>query len=259
MPKLTKPKALVAFSTLLTIAVNLLANALPINGMTTAELSDAIPVLFVPAGYVFAIWGVIYLGMIGFVTYYLFTKSSTKTLDKIAYPFVVSNLANAAWIVLWHYQYVDLSVLVMVILLGSLLISYYQLNQDKPKYRSKRHLAVYLPMSIYLGWISVATIANVSALLVLSNWDGFGIAATTWTIIMLMIATILGNVMLILREDLAYAAVLIWAFVGIYVKSGGVATHGRAALAMSIILAVLLMIIGYRQLPFIKRKTSRQE
>lgn len=259
MPKLTKPKIFLTVTTALAIIVNVLANALPINGLTTAQLSDAIPVQFVPAGYVFAIWGVIYLGMIALVIYYLFTKSNTELLDKIAYPFTMGNLANATWIVLWHYKYVDLSVLVMIILLGSLIISYLQLNQTAPKFHSKRHLMVYIPVSIYLGWISVATIANIAADLTVNNWNGFGISTTTWTIIMLMVATILGNLMLILRGDLAYAAVLVWAFVGIYVKTTGATTYGRAALAMAIILVVLSIVIGYKQLPISRQNLAKSQ
>lgn len=227
---------------ILTIVLNGLANALPINGVTTGELSDLYPNLFVPAGFTFAIWGVIYTLLLVFIIYQLrqaFSKrGNTDFINNMGWLFLWSSLANASWIVVWHYQIIWLSLVLMLIILASLLGIYQQLNIGvKPK-KSAEKIFVHIPFSVYLGWITVATIANVTTLLVDMNWSGFGISEMTWTLIMLTIATLIGMIMLFKRKDWAYALVLIWAFYGIYAKRSAI----DAELYSSIITIALIGI-----------------
>lgn len=208
---------------ILTIIINSLANILPIAGKNTGELSDNIPNLFVPAGITFSIWGVIYALIIIFAIYLakdLFKKEkATKPcIEKISIFFILASLANIIWIFLWHYEQVILSLLAMILLFFSLLIIYMRLNIGIKKVSMKEKLFVHIPISVYLGWITVATIANITAALVTVGWDGFGITEEIWTILVILVATLLTIVVLLKRKDYAYSAVIIWALIGIYIK-----------------------------------------
>ena len=172
---------------ILTIIVNGLANLLPIGGKNTAELSDNIPNLFVPAGITFTIWGIIYFLIILFAIYLakdLFKKEKTTTsfLEKISYFFILASIANIIWIFLWHYEQVLLSLLAMLVIFVSLLFIYLRLNIGFEKVSFREKLFVHVPISVYIGWITVATIANVTAVLVTIGWDGFGVSEEIWAI-----------------------------------------------------------------------------
>jgi len=206
-----------------TIIVNSLANILPIGGKYTGELSDNIPNLFAPAGITFSIWGIIYVLIILFAVYLakdIFKKEKTTTsfLEKISYFFILASLANITWIFLWHYEQVVLSLLPMIVLFVSLFLIYLRLNIGKEKVSMKEKLFVHVPISVYLGWITVATIANITAALVTVGWDGFGITEEIWTILVIIVATLLTIIILLKRKDYAYSAVIIWALIGIYIK-----------------------------------------
>jgi len=206
-----------------TIIVNGLANILPIGGKYTGELSDNIPNLFVPAGITFAIWGIIYILIIMFVIYLakdMFKKEKTSKpfLEKISLFFILASLGNIIWIFLWHYEQIGLSLLAMILLFVSLLAIYLKLNIGIDKVSIKEKIFIHVPISVYLGWITVATIANVTAVLVTINWDGFGISEEIWTILVLIVATIITIIMLTKRKDYAYSAVIIWALIGIFLK-----------------------------------------
>ncbi|RPJ20971.1 MAG: tryptophan-rich sensory protein [Planctomycetaceae bacterium] len=158
------------------IAANVLANALPLNGQTTGSISDSFPVYFVPAGYVFSIWGLIYLGVITYVVYQLLPSQRSNPLHRrIGYLFVAGSAANVAWIFLWHYEQFILTLVAMLILLVSLTAIYGRLQASPPSGGIAERLAVRLPFSIYLGWITVATIANVTVVLDDLRWDGWGV------------------------------------------------------------------------------------
>ena len=208
---------------ILTIIVNGLANVLPIGGKYTGELSDNIPNLFVPAGITFAIWGIIYVLIILFSTYLakdLFKKEKTTKpfLERISFFFILASLANIIWIFLWHYEQVLLSLLAMLLLFFALLAIYLRLNIGIEKVSMKEKLFVHVPISVYIGWITVATIANVTAVLVKIGWDGFGISEEIWTMLVIIVATIITILILTTRKDYAYCAVIIWALIGIYIK-----------------------------------------
>jgi benzodiazapine receptor len=224
-------------------AVNILANALPLNGKTTAELSDIYPNLFVPAGYVFSVWGVIYLLLFAFAIYQASpARRSEGFLGRIGYLFALSCLCNISWIFLWHYEHVILSLLPMFALLLSLILIYVRLDIGRGYPSRGERLFVHLPFSVYLGWITVAPIANVVAALVSINWGGFGLGEVAWTVIMIAVAVVLTVVNTFTRGDAGYALVIVWALAGIAVKQMAFKAIVTAAVTgVIIILAVLLM------------------
>jgi hypothetical protein len=239
---------------------------LPLNGKTTQELSDSLPNFFVPAGLTFSIWSIIYILWVVFAVYQardMFKKEEIDMpfLRQISVLFVLSGIANSVWIFLWHYQYVGFSLLMMILLLFSLLAIYVRLKIGKSDVTMKEKLFVHVPFSVYLGWITVATIANVTAFLVSVEWDGFGIDQLTWTIIIIAVGTFLTYLMLALRKDVAFSLVVLWAFFGIWMKrmtqpntltDVNVAT--TASISLVLIFAGLLAVIGYQLMRKNKQK-----
>lgn len=203
------------------VTVNALANILPINGKNTGEISDQYPNLFVPAGITFSIWGLIYLLLLIFVINQLYLAVKEKTMGllsiKSSLVFGLTCILNALWILAWHYEIVALSLLIMVALLLSLIYLFRQIEASLPLNKSGI-IAVSVPISVYLGWISVATIANVTSLLVSVNWSGFGIAPAIWTILVILVGGALAVIMLLKKQNIAYAAVVLWAYTGIIIK-----------------------------------------
>jgi hypothetical protein len=223
-------------SVVLALTVNILASTLPLNGQNTGEISDRFKVFFVPAGYVFAIWGVIYIGWIAFAIYQaLPAQKESPRLRKLGYLFALSGLFNAAWLFCWHYNQFALSVLVMLGLLGLLIASYLRLDVARTKVGTAEKWCVDIPFSVYLGWITVATVANVTDLLYYVNWNGFGIAPEVWAVIMLLVASLVGLMMALTRRDAAYLFVLVWSFVGIAVKQSATPMVAYAAWAAALV------------------------
>jgi benzodiazapine receptor len=230
---------------ILVVTVNGLANSLPINNQTTGEISDKYPVMFTPAGYVFSIWGVIYLGLLVFVIYQaLPAQRDNPRLERVGYWFVWNCVFNSLWIFLWHYELMLWSVLVMAGILVSLIVIYLRLETGRSKVATAEALFLRLPFSIYLGWISVATIANVSVLLYSLGWDNFGQMEQAITVILLAIGSWLGFAMAQRHSDVAYPLVLAWAFTGIVINQLGflmvVGAAGLAAVAMLLAVFVAL-------------------
>jgi TspO/MBR family len=225
------------------IVVNILANALPLNNKNTGEISDRFDVYFVPAGYVFAIWGLIYLGLIGFAIYQaLPSQRATPRLRRVGYLFALSCLANIGWLFMWHYEQFLITIVVMAALLGLLIAIYLRLDIGHTKVDLNEKLLVDLPFSIYLGWVSVATIANASDVLYYLNWNGWGIGPETWAIIMLVVAGLLGAAMSLTRTDVAYQLVLVWAFIGIAIKQSDTPVVANAAWAAAFVVGAILII-----------------
>jgi benzodiazapine receptor len=207
----------------LTVVVNSLAGGTTlIGGQVTAAVSDANPTLITPAGYVFSIWGVIYMLLGVFVVYQALPSQQGKEYQsKIGWLFVLSSLINIGWLFLWQFEYLSLSVVLMFLLLATLISIYVRLRIGKSAVSLRERLAVQLPFSVYLGWITIASIANVAATLVSIGWDGFGISPETWAILVAAVALIITILMLFTRKDVAYSLVIIWALVGIGVKQSG--------------------------------------
>ena len=207
----------------LTVVVNSLAGGTTIiGGQLTAAVSDANPTLITPDGYVFSIWGIIYMLLGVFVVYQALPSQQGKDYQaKIGWLFILSSLINIGWLFLWQFEYLSLSVVLMFLLLATLIAIYMRLGIGKLMVSLREKLAVQLPFSIYLGWITVASIANVAATLVSIGWDGFGISPENWAILVVAVALLITMLMLITRKDLAFSLVIIWALVGIGVKQSG--------------------------------------
>ncbi|MBN2155943.1 MAG: hypothetical protein JW776_07865 [Candidatus Lokiarchaeota archaeon] len=242
------------------ITVNALASILPLNGIDTGTLSDAIPNLFVPAGITFTIWGIIYLWFLlfgGYNVYVLITKKEedVEAINRVGIWFILSSVGNFVWIFLWHWQYVFISLFAMLLLLASLIVVYLRLGIGKREVPWKEIILVHLTFSLYLGWITVATIANVVAVLVTQNLvpvlTGFGISEAFWTIIVIAAAAVISILNIFTRKDIGYNLVIIWALAGIIIKrvsvipleTGIVISTGIAILAV-----VLSLIIKWSYL-----------
>ncbi|MGD8626101.1 MAG: tryptophan-rich sensory protein, partial [Anaerolineae bacterium] len=185
---------LVVLATVGIITVNGLANALPFNNKTTGEISDSFDVYFVPAGYVFAIWGLIYLALAAYTIYQaLPAQRDNPRLQRIGYLYVLSCVANGVWLVLWHYEQFAWTMVAMGALLLLLIAIYLLLGIGRTPVSRAEKWFVHVPFSIYLGWITVATIANATSLLDSLNWDGWGIGPEWWAVIMLVVATIIAT------------------------------------------------------------------
>lgn len=201
---------------LLMLVLNGMANGLPLNGLTTGEVSAMYPNLFVPATITFGIWGLIYLLLLVYVASPWFARPGTPTSASpgLSWPFVVSCLANAAWIVAWHYRLELLSVLLILVLLTSLIVLYRRIGPS----RAPWHLGV--PISIYLGWVSVATIANITALLVYHAGPFNADIEVGSAVAMVVVATALAFYVLRIKRDGAFALVVAWALLGIWLRIG---------------------------------------
>jgi benzodiazapine receptor len=209
----------VLLSTVFALAVNAAANALPLNGRNTAEISDSFNVLFVPAGYVFSIWGLIYVGLVAYTIYQaLPSQRENPRLQRTGWLVTLSSLANGTWIFFWHYGYYELTLATMLVLLAALIIVYLRLDIGRAKFTAIEKWVVSVPFSLYLGWITVATIANVTAVLSYLGWKGGGVSPVAWTVALLAVGVLLAAVNAYFRSDVAYLLVLVWAFAGISVR-----------------------------------------
>jgi hypothetical protein len=226
-----------------TIIMNVLANALPLNGQNTGDISDRFQVFFVPAGYVFSIWGLIYIGLLAFAVYQaLPAHSQDAVLRRIGYLPALSGVANVAWLFFWHYNLFGWTLVAMLLLLASLLAMYLRAGIGRaPVAGAGERWCVRVPFSVYLGWITVATIANVTDVLSLTPWNGWGLAPEMWAVVLLAVAVLIALAMAITRRDAAYILVLTWAFAGIGVKQAAaplVANAGWTAAAATALLAL---------------------
>ncbi len=237
----------VILSILVTIVVNTLANALPLNGLNTGQISDRFEVYFTPAGYVFSIWGLIYIGLIAFAIFQaLPSQRENPRLRATGWWIVLGGLANSVWIFLWHYEIFPITVVAMLVLLLTLIITYLRLGINRVKVSRAEKLAAHLPFSIYLGWITVATVANITSLLDYLQWNGFGIPPVTWMWIILGAVLVIAVLMNFTRRDVGYTLVILWAVAGIALKhaaTAGVATPAWIVFALVAITLVLAFLV----------------
>jgi len=236
----------------LMVMVNGLAGSTTIlGGKNTAQISDANPTLITPAGYVFSIWGVIYILLGIFVVFQALPSQQGKEFQKkIGWLFILSSVINIVWLFLWQFEYLGFSVILMFLLLATLITIYLRLNIGKSKISLREKLAVHLPFSVYLGWITIASIANVAATLVSVNWDGFGVSPETWAALVIIVALFISVLVLATRKDVAYALVIIWALVGIAVKQSG----NQTIVMLTEISAVIIAITAVAMIIFTKLK-----
>jgi len=223
--------------------VNVLAGSTTLlNGVTSGEVSDLYPTLVTPAGFTFSIWGVIYMFLLVFIVYQALPKNRDQPfLRQIGLLFALSGACNVSWLFLWHYEMVTYSLVLMFALLATLIGVYLRLDIGRAAVSLKEMAFVHMPFSVYLGWISIATIANVSVALTAAGWDGGGIEPVTWAVVIICVALLLSLAMLVTRKDIAYSFVVVWALVGILEKQS---EHQTIVLASEIGILLLLVAIG---------------
>lgn len=246
------------FALIFTIVMNYVSNTGVFDGNTMKTVSDSYWNLFTPAGYAFSIWGIIYLGLLGFVFYTgrtLFTKKEDNdpVVEQIGWWFVISCIGNSAWVVAWLYNYTLLTIPIMLVVLISLIKIILNTRMELDFHPLHRYLLIYWPFAFYSGWISVAFIADIAAYLTKIHWDGFGISAVIWTIIMIAIAGLL-NVMVILTRNLReFGLVGIWALIAIAVSNSDKGS-AEVVTAAYIVAAIIFITIGYSS--FKNKRTS---
>lgn len=237
------------------IAVNALANILPINGMNTGQVSGFYPNAFVPAGFTFSIWGLIYLLLLTYTiayTYYSVKRNQYEKVfafvERINPYFLVTCILNMAWILAWHYLQIELSVLIMLLFLITLIQLFLKTSTGKDNLSGFQCLFLYTPFMVYLGWISVATIANITALLVAYKFSGLGLSPMHWSVIMIMIALMLSIIMLKKHQSVSFALVVAWAFLGIRARQGSEYPLIQSITTVSVIylLAMIAIILTKR-------------
>ncbi len=213
------------------IVMNYLANALPLNNKTTGELSDSLPNLFVPAGITFSIWGVIYLLLAAYCVVQL-RGVNQNVNENIGWIFSVSCILNVLWIFAWHYQRLPLSLIIM----AGLLISLIYINMQ---IRDLPFGIIKATFGIYLGWICIATIANVTALLVHYNWNGFGIQESTWTILLIAAGVLIVSLALFRLQNPFIGLSVVWAFIGIFLKR----QNDYRSIALTAIIGIIVISV----------------
>ncbi len=239
---------IVAFA--ITVSINAAAVLLPLNGSSTAEISARFPALVIPANYVFSIWSVIYLALLGFTVFQATPgRRRDARLRRIGYLPALTGLLNAAWVVVWHYELFALTVPVMAALLVSLVLIYRRLDIGRRPVAFIERILIDLPWSLYLGWITVATIANVTQTLVWLGFRGGPIAEEAWAVAVLALGVIIAGRIVIRHHDLAYAAVIIWAYAGIAVNQAGTPVVVVTALSGAAAVALLAAASHFRPPP----------
>ena len=244
----TLRQVLVVLAVIAVIAVNFIAVSLPLNGLDTGEISDRFDIYFVPAGYVFSIWSLIYLGLIAYGIFQALPgQKENPRLRSIGYLFVFSCLANIVWLFLWHYEVFNFTLVAMLAILLSLIAIYLRLDVGRVQVSTGEKWCVHIPFSIYLGWITVATIANATQLLFYLGWSGWGISPEAWAVIMLAAGVVISAAMSLRRADIAYSLVLVWAYVGIAIEHANTAVVANAAWITTGLILVFLVIGVYRK------------
>ena len=229
--------------TLIVIGVNAAANILPINGFNTGQLSALYPTGFTPAGWVFGIWSLIYIGLIAFSIWAIRAKHDAAARMRLIFPaFAISCAANASWIFVWHYRQILASLIVMLVLLASLVVVYVQLRRSRPQSWGER-LCVDLPISLYLGWITTATIVNLAAWFFDRGAYPFGFDMNEWAIISVTAATAVFVAVGTLTRDALYVSVFAWASLGIVLQTLPIWEPVRLV-AMAACAAVTLLVIA---------------
>lgn len=231
------------------IAINALANIIPINGITTGGVSAYYENLFTPAGYTFSIWGVIYL-LLGIYTFYQgyfswnkYAVRKVNLFKKTGIWFSISSIANSLWILSWHYKMIPVTVVFILIILFSMIFIFLELKRFNLSYREK--IFIKLPFSIYFGWITVASIANIVVLLVYLDWNWFGLHQYIWTILFIAIGAIIGSLIIFKNRNSIYGIPIIWAYIGIlirHISKEGFNNEYRYIIA-SLLIALLILIM----------------
>ena len=232
------------FAILATLTINVLSNFFPLKGANIGKISNTVfqGVQITPANYAFAIWGLIYIGLIAYGIYQLRPpQRRDRIIGRVSVLLIVACVAQIIWVYLFTMRFFWLSVVAMLVILLALIGAYLQLGVGKVRVLRDRQWLAHIPLSIYLGWISVATVVNIASALYSSNWDGWGINGTYWTAIMLVVATVIAAIVAIQRADIAFSCVFIWAYIAIAIRQINNPIILITALVSAIALGILLV------------------
>jgi hypothetical protein len=227
------------------IVINTLSNVFPLNGVSVGNLSNNLfaSVLIIPANYAFAIWGLIYIGLIAFGIYQLQpTQRENPRLQHSGYLLAIACISQCAWIYLFLARLFPLSNLAMLGILVPLMVMYQRLEIGRERVSRQERWFIHLPISVYLGWISVATIVNVAIGLYSLKWDGGGIAPSVWTVVMMTISSVIAAAIGIQRHDTAYVLVIVWALVAISIRQANTPLIAMTGWGLAIALTVLNLV-----------------
>lgn len=234
-------------SVIAAFGMNILANVYPPNGLTIGQISDEFfsDILIIPANYAFAIWGIIYLGLISFaINQVLPTQKNNPLLQQIGYKLAIASIAQIVWVVCFLYRQYPASFLAMLGILLPLIAAYWSLPFSSNISKKQKWL-IRTPISIYLAWITVATIVNGAIVLKSWQWSGWGISPEVWTIIMLLLAAFITHLVTIPRLDFTYASVFIWALLAIAIRNSDKIIISGTVIGLSIALVVLLLSFSF--------------
>jgi hypothetical protein len=253
------------FSVLLVIGVNYISQAARLNGTTIGEVSQRYDNLFTPASYAFAIWGLIFLGLLAFAVFQVqrafFSDRAAEFIHQMGYWFFLANVLNSAWVLAFVYDYTGLSVLIMLGILFSLIKVILNTNMERWDAPMATIAFVWWPICLYSGWITVATIANVAAYLTKLGWNGAPLSEISWTLIMIAIATLLNFLMIKTRFMREFAAVGVWALVAICARHwDAYPSIAGTALVGALLLFGYMLWHGFvhrRSNPFFKRLENK--
>ncbi|MDD4026605.1 MAG: tryptophan-rich sensory protein [Candidatus Shapirobacteria bacterium] len=253
-------KIFVAVTYIGMVVVNSLANIIPINGVKTGQISDSYQNLFAPSGLTFSIWSLIYFLLAAYTLYQfgLFQKNKginkDKLFKKIGIYFSITSITNIFWIFAWHYNFIFISVLLIVNILFFLIKIADILNKEK--FSFKENLFIKTPFSVYFGWITVAVIANITTFLVSINWDGFGISNQIWTILILLIGAVIGILRILKDRNIPYGLVLIWAYLGILIKHSSLDKFANRYpnIIVTLIICIVLFSVAEFSILFNKKR-----
>lgn len=235
-----------------TIVVNALSNFFPINGLSIGQIANTVfaTVLVTPANYAFAIWGVIYSGLVGFGIYQLLPNQRNRPrIQKLRSPIICASLAQIVWVLAFQSRYFWASVVCMIGILLSLIAAFIHIQPEStPAHRISRQEKWFaqIPVSIYLGWISVATVVNIASALSNVGWNGWGASPTLWTVIMIGISAAIAVLITIQYNDVAFTAVIIWALVAISVRQASQPAIAITAIGFAMGLALLILFTQFR-------------
>ncbi|NJO66181.1 MAG: tryptophan-rich sensory protein [Leptolyngbyaceae cyanobacterium RM1_405_57] len=235
---------------LATLTINALSNFFPPQGLNIGEIANTVlqGVQITPANYAFSIWGLIYLGLITYGIYQLHPSRRTEPRIRRASRFlIVACIAQIIWVYLFTTQLFWPSVVAMLGILLSLIAAYLQLGIGQIKADKTHKWQAFVPFSIYLGWISVATVVNVASALYSVNWTGWGISDVGWTVIMLIVSAAIAAIVTVRRTDIAFTLVFVWAYVAIAIRQLNIPAIWITAIVGAIALLALLTLLRVRQ------------
>ena len=228
------------------IVVNALSNFFPLNGLSIGAISNTLfgEVLVTPANYAFAIWGVIYLGLVTFGIYQAApARRDNARLQRVRSPIIAASLLQSLWVFAFQGRLFWLSAVVMIGILLSLVLAFLQSRKDSDRISRTEKWLIQIPISVYFGWITVATVVNIASALYNSGWNGNGISPAIWTVILSAISAAIAAAITLQYRESAFPAVIIWALVAIALRQTSQSAILITEIGLAIGLGLLILFV----------------